>query len=1218
MNSRIVTCLGISLACLAITGCSAEKRVPSNVVASETAPSWPDDLVSVSNAASPEVSYAVKRDRDALLLVVEAASFNAKGDDVAVQAGLAVGERDVRLDASRAEVERGEGRARFRFRIPVVDLTASAEALTGLRVAFAVEWADGSGGQARQRERFLHTTRGATHGGLSANIADWQPLDLVEFERTSADRAREIRIDFNQPLDGKATVVIEDASGKRIRNLVSGRSLDQGRHRLVWDGLDESGTIAPPGDYRWRAISHPGLSPVHQFDFVNAPGSNHGTFHAAATNGNRVVLGTPVSEGGHQVVVLEKDGTFVSGFNAPHGIGLGRIAVAADARYVYAAYDGSSWGSKIERTKPDWKAEMKINLVRFDTESGRVADYSPKNRTPELLTYEVGPGSPGAREDRLSLRGLVLLKDKLYLAESFGDRVLEIDPVKGTTTRSFPLAQVTAVAARGDTLLAIVDTNRLVSVDPASGATTALATLEGKPAGLATDANGRIYVSDAADQVVRVLDRDARPVAVIGTPGGIQPGPYDPQRLQNPAGLTVCDGLVWVTEQGRWQPKRFAAYDAGTGRMAKEYFGPTNYGAQGAGFDPEDHTRWIGQGTLFDLDFSKHTATPRNITGGEDGRRHTFWRQDGRTFIITSGKATYIQELRADGTFKPLALLSSAHQFAYANNWKPPAAFLEAFTRDYPEVKVVVGLRGGIQRVQPSHGYGMLWVDRDGDGAMQAAEIEFSTAAENLGGSGWSHDFHDLTMRVPATVDKRKVLVTLKPEGWWPGGAPKYPALNDAARAGLPIDLPGSNQVESAVDRFGNTILNSSPDMRAFAPDGRTLWTYANKWSGVHGSHNAPLPSPGEMQGVLFFSGVAPLDYKADVMFMNGNHGRGFVMTTDGLYLDEMFPDVRLMTNPQAGGVGILGGECFGGTFGHSAKDGNYYFQGGGIIYRIYRIDGLRDTRRSEGKLTVNADQAAAAERAVLRRTAAATTTRSGVVAWREKPPVVDGRDNDWSGEPTARWDREGRFAVTARLGLDGETLYLDYTVRDDSPWVNNGGDWQALFKTGDGIDLQLGTDPAANPARSGPVMGDLRLFIAPMGKENVVVLYRHRVPGAKEGDGVVFQSPWRSERVDVVRRLDAARVGVERQANQYRVEVAVPLAELGLDVAAGKTLRGDIGVIYGDAAGTTNIYRNYWSNQSTGLVNDVPGEIMLTPAAWGELNFGASVKATVTQETTK
>jgi hypothetical protein len=44
--------------------------------------------------------------------------------------------------------------------------------------------------------------------------------------------------------------------------------------------------------------------------------------------------------------------------------------------------------------------------------------------------------------------------------------------------------------------------------------------------------------------------------------------------------------------------------------------------------------------------------------------------------------------------------------------------------------------------------------------------------------------------------------------------------------------------------------------------------------------------------------------------------------------------------------------------------------------------------------------------------------------------------------------------------------------------------------------------------------------------------------------------------------------------------------------------------VIYGDPDGQMDMLRSYWSNQSTGLVNDVPGEIMLTPAAWGSVAF--------------
>jgi len=328
------------------------------------------------------------------------------------------------------------------------------------------------------------------------------------------------------------------------------------------------------------------------------------------------------------------------------------------------------------------------------------------------------------------------------------------------------------------------------------------------------------------------------------------------------------------------------------------------------------------------------------------------------------------------------------------------------------------------------------------------------------------------------------------------------------------------------------------------------------------------------------------------VFVINGNHGRAFVMTSDGLYLDEMFPDVRMMTNPQAGGIGILGGECFGGTFGRSEKDGNYYFQGGGIAYRIYRVDGLREVVRGEGTFHVTPAQAAAAERHRVRLAAESVETRQAIIPAAEEPPE----------SPVVKWDRDGKFLVVVRASHDGTLLHLDYEVEDASPWVNHGKDWQALFKTGDGIDLQLG--PAADPHRGEPVPGDLRLFIAPMGEENVAVLYRHRAPDAPAGEAVNFQSPWRSAKVDSVRRLDSVKIDVTREGTRYRVKASISLLELCPDPAAGLKMRGDFGVIYGDAAGTVNLFRNYWSNPATGLVNDVPGEILLTPALWGDIDF--------------
>ncbi|MCW1915099.1 hypothetical protein OJ996_16045 [Luteolibacter sp. GHJ8] len=1144
-----------------------------------------ENLTTVSTVLSPRVAFDAEQTPAGLKIVVEADALD--GEAVALKLGVA-GKGHTELGGERAKQSRSGKTTRWEFEIP------DEKGNSSLRLAFSLEWAGGPGGQVRLKQRFRHLNPAAAHSGLSENPRDWQVLDLEERERQAADRALEIAIDFQQPSDGKASVVIEKPDGSRVRNLISGQDLAAGKHRLVWDGLDEEGNIAAPGDYRWRAISHPGLKPVHVMDFCDGPGSNHGTFQAAASNGTSLFFAAPVAEGGHEIVELAPDGSFIRGFNPPHGHGLGRVALAADENYLYAAHDGLAWGQHVDRSKPDWKEERTISVIRIDLKSWKVAEFPDGTRHSPLRKYQVGPGS-GTKRDPLehALAGMILLDGKLHIGDSTTASIMIVDAGSGKLEREYPLPGVRALATKGSRFHAIGQ-GGLMKIDPATGQSKVIAKLGGDPAGLDVMEDG-FLVSDGKDHIVRVLDGRGQEVKRLGTPGGIVPGAYDPKRLKNPGGLVALDGKLWVTERERWQPKRLAAFDILSGEVVKEYFGPTNYGAQGAGFDEKDASRWLGQGALWKIDFKTKQAKPVAITSGKSGRRHQFWRQEGRTFVISSGKATWIQELHEDGTLRPLACLSSAHQFSYDCDWRPPAAFTEAFQRDRPDIPYGGSQGGVIEDGKPVHGTGMLWVDQNGNGEMDAAEIEFTAKDTSAGGAGWSHDGQDLGFRVPGERNGKAVLVTLVPQGWWPGGAPRYPSLNEAVAKAPEIDLPGSSMVESISDRFGNTVMNSDPAMRLIGPDGKLKWTYPNRWSNVHGSHKAPLPKTGELQGALFYSGMVPLDDQSDVMAINGNHGRAFIMTSDGLYLDEMFPDVRMMTNPQAGGVGILGGECFGGTFGR-APDGEYYFQGGGIAYRIYRVEGLRKTKRSSGSLTVSGPQSIAAGRKQARSVAESA----------EPPKAVIGRGDKATTE-TTRWDREGKFPVTVRAACDGKLLYLQYEVADASPWVNHGTDWQALFKTGDGIDLQLGTDPAAATARSNPVPGDLRLFIAPMGEENVAVLYRHRLPGAAAGETVNFQSPWRSEKVDSVRKLEAVQIRAERGGESYRVDVAIPLAELGLSDPANLSLRGDFGVIYGDAAGTLNIFRNYWSNRATGLVNDVPGEIMLSPNLWGNIHFDAA-----------
>ena len=1151
----------------------------------------PEDLTVVSSALSPRVAFDARREGRSLKIVVEAESFAA--EQPLLNFGVA-GDRKFRMEG-RGPAATKEGQiSRWTLAIPESHFASGSEGWKALRMAFTVDWPGGPDGSPRQRERFLHVQPAAAHASLSADPADWQPLNLEERARLAEDRRLEIAIDFQQPLDGKATVVIENAGGQRVKNLLSGQALAKGSHRLVWDGLDENGNIAAPGDYRWRAISHPGLRPIQAMDFCDGPGSNHGTFQAAATNGKSLFFAAPVAEGGHEIVELAPDGRFIRGFNPPHGHGLGVVALAAADDYLYVAHDGLAWGQHIDRSKPDWKEERTVSLMRIDLAKWQIAEFPDKQRHAPLWRYEMGPGSASKLTTGDALACIALLDGKLFAADRLAGKVKVVSVQDAKVEREFAVGDPLALASSKQGLFTISQ-GKLARLDPAAGKLSTLAGIPGKPISLHAMLDGGFLVGDGAEDVVRVLDSSGKQLRVLGAPHGIRSGPYGPLQLGNPSGLALLEGQLWLAERDRWQPKRLAAFDLKSGDVMKEYFGPTSYGAPGAGFDDQDSTRWIGQGALWQLDFAAKTAKPLSILGGKNARRHKFWRQDGRTFIISSGKATWIQELLEDGTLHPRACISSAHQFSYDNDWRPQQAFIDAFRRDYPNVPYGGSQNGTIDDGKPNHGYGMLWVDRNGNETMEAEEIEFATAASSLGGAGWSHDFHDLTFRLPAERDGKPVMATLKPDGWWPGGAPRYPALNEAVRAAVSIDLPGSTLVESITDSAGNMVVNSDPAMRCFAPDGSLRWSYPNRWSNVHGSHKAPLPSTGELQGSLFYSGMAPLDDRSDVMLINGNHGRAFVMSSDGLYIDEMFPDVRMMNNAQTTGIGILGGECFGGTFGR-AKDGTYYYQGGGIAYRIYRVEGLDKTQRAEGKIAVSGPQSLAAARNQAR----------DAVKTAETPAVTIPRGKE-ATTTAAKWEREGKFPVSVKAAQDGKLLYLQYEVSDPSPWVNNGKDWQALFKTGDGIDLQLGTDPAADPKRSSPARGDLRLFVAPMGEENVAVLYRHRLPGSPAGEAVNFQSPWRSEKVDSVRRLDSGKIEVQRGGDGYKLKLTVPLADLGLANPAGQVLRGDFGVIYGDSAGTINTFRNYHANRATGLVNDVPGEIMLSPDLWGEIRFEAA-----------
>jgi hypothetical protein len=58
---------------------------------------------------------------------------------------------------------------------------------------------------------------------------------------------------FETTREGRVTLMIHDATGRRVRRLLD-RRLQAGEHSVIWDGKDDSARVLPSGTYFYRLI----------------------------------------------------------------------------------------------------------------------------------------------------------------------------------------------------------------------------------------------------------------------------------------------------------------------------------------------------------------------------------------------------------------------------------------------------------------------------------------------------------------------------------------------------------------------------------------------------------------------------------------------------------------------------------------------------------------------------------------------------------------------------------------------------------------------------------------------------------------------------------------------------------------------------------------------------------------------------------------------------
>jgi len=341
------------------------------------------------------------------------------------------------------------------------------------------------------------------------------------------------------------------------------------------------------------------------------------------------------------------------------------------------------------------------------------------------------------------------------------------------------------------------------------------------------------------------------------------------------------------------------------------------------------------------------------------------------------------------------------------------------------------------------------------------------------------------------------------------------------------------------------------------------------------------------------------------------------MFTVDGLFVASIFQDVRVGKSwhmpVAARNMKLNKVSTHDENFWPSVtqtEDGNVYIVDGGRT-TLVRVDNLDTIRRlpTQRIQISDKDMIAAREYHTRRELARQKQKGSGTlkVAMRKDAPVVDGKLDEWKGSDWAAVDKRGVSAwfdsksrpydVAAAVSVSGGNLYAAWRTGEPELLKNSGEMVTAPFKTGGALDIMIGANPNADPDRTEPVEGDVRLLITRVKGKTLALVYRAVAPGAK--DPVRFSSPWRTISID---RVDDVSDQVQLAAEKGGHEISVPLAALGLEPAVGMKIKADIGVLRGDGSHTSQ--RVYWCNKGTAITSDVPSEAALMPQLWGRWNF--------------
>ncbi len=1035
-------------------------------------------------------------------------------------------------------------------------------------------------------------------------VADWTDVikrkELKGFEELT----------FTTPADGYVSLLIRNAKGEGVRQLLASDYFAAGQHKVQWDGLTtgvlrEPGQPVSPGAYIWEAMWRPAFnlrlrgwaSNSGSAPWDSTPTANWGGDHGVPSDclavSNRVFLGWSGAEAGKALVCCDLTGKVI--WRQSKG-GMGAAShLASDGETAFVRMKGEIYRAKV-------KNGAYTAFTANNATSLNIADLFGAADAPQH-PHAVAKDLP-AKEDSIDFAGLACGNGKLYLSSRARNTVLEVDAAAGTVVRRIDVPVPGRSAVHAGKLLVVSGTDKLLAVELAGEKPSVSTLVAGlvEAAGVTVDPkSGRILVSIGGEvNQVKVFTADGKPVAEIGKPGGRpRVGPWMQAGMRSAAGLCVdTEGKLWVAEASSI-PKRISVWNAETGVFVREFFGPTGYGAGGGCILPSDPDIMYGEGCEWKLDAATGQAVCLASVSDQGSSFSRFLNgPDGRTLLMTSSGANIrFFERLAPGQWKPRAAVRTTGPDKKPNPKKPqPGDNDPRTTRFWSDANDDGVEQDGEVEVLPGH----FWMGR-GFHISGYANLDCSLKGHHDNPPPEAPDAQPRRAGERAPRYKAPA-VHIPCAGFTACGAPRWDlkAIQEIPEVGFPsLD----DSVMLAADEQWITCYGRK--------DGKRLWTYPNTYSGVHGSHAATSPENGMLRGAFNPMGTADNPVAGALWAINGNCGEWYLFSERFGFVAHVFQGDKMKVQwPEKAVPGAIldnvpagaGDEDFGGTM-IQTPDGRILLQAGKTgLWNVELLGVDKIARAGAGAVEIDAAEVTKATALMEeQRQSAAAGKRAVVVRLAAKPTFTGNPSKDIGGSPILI-GKTSATSARAFAGYDATHLHLGFEVQDETPWVNGADAPEYLYARGDTVDLQLGTDEAANPKRTDAAKGDLRLVIGSFKGKPTAVLYRFvGGPGRKTtfSSGVVAEYV-----VDGVQTLGGVESRQTRDNKGYTIETSIPLADLGLTPRPGLKLKGDLGVTHGDGTGTDTALRTHWSNRQTGLVSDEVYELKIVPANWGDLQF--------------